>query len=191
MRIIDTFLKVLIEEQIIEEKDYDLYYYCADIIFSGMLFYSFIFAIAFVTGQVDITIAYYVGFFAIRYTGGGYHASSSKKCFALSVSVYFVSMVLIYIISKTMCREVMIGVLLGWEFIVWKFAPVDHSNKKFSAQEYIYYKQKSRVFSVVISVLVFIIWKKNFLLACAINVGALVAALSIFVVHTRKEGNRC
>lgn len=187
MSFIENMLDELVKEQIIEIDEYDLYYYCFDSLFSGIFFYSMILFSAVLLDKIDITIMYYIGFSFIRYTSGGYHASTQIKCFILSFIVYFCSISLISSKLVLMPPEILTGTLLCAAVLIWKFAPVDHPNKRFSAKEKIIYQKKSRIAIVVVIIIVSWSLKSgNIPFAWAIGIGAITATFSVSITYIKR-----
>lgn len=181
MRFIDNILQTFIAENVITQEEYELYYYCFDIIFSKLIFYSVILGLALILRQVGVTIAYYSGFSAIRYTSGGYHADSPEKCFFLSIMIYLFSIGLIHIVPETIIPEILLGTFLLTFILIWRFAPVDHPNKRFSPREKICYQKKSRGAAIICILLATVLWHFSMLYSWAIAVGCITAAFSVAV----------
>lgn len=181
MKLVETIVRTFITNNLIKQDEYELYCYCFDIVFSKIFFIGMIFSIALLLGQVSVTVAYYVGFSAIRYTSGGYHADSPEVCFMLSIAVYLGSLGLIHIIPVATNPEVLLGMFLLAAVLILRFAPVAHPNKPFSPREKYEYQKKSRVAIISCILAAAILWGANPLLSWAVTVGCSTAAVSVAV----------
>lgn len=191
MKLVEQILDLYIAEDVIKQTEYELYYYCFDTLFSELLYDILILGIAFILGQVNVTIAYYIGFSVIRYTSGGYHAESPEKCFLLSIVVYFCSLGLIHIVPVSIYPEILISTLLLAFFLIWWFAPVDHPNKRFSAREKLSYRRKSQV-AIIISIVIAIVLLNSYsLISWAITVGVVTAAISVAIAQMKGRKRIC
>lgn len=179
MKLVENIMHIFITNGMIKSEDYEVYYYCFDIVLSKIFYICIIISIAFLLGQVSITAAYYTGFSAIRYTSGGYHANSPKTCFLLSIAVYLGGLGLIHIVPVTANPEILSGTLLLAVLLVFLFAPVAHPNKPFSPREKDAYQKKSRIAIIGCVVLTAILWPYNPLLSWAVTVGCSTAAGSV------------
>lgn len=182
-------LNSFIEAGILQKEEYTLYYYCLDALLSKAFFIIAILGLALFLDKVSIMIAYYFGFLLIRYTNGGYHANSPISCFILSIGIYLGALGLTDIMSIESHPEILSVTLFCVIFIVWRFAPVDHPNKRFSPEEKLAYRKKGRITVVCCVILAIILWLLNNRLGWAFIIGIAVAALSIVAaVKKRKEG---
>lgn len=189
MKIVEIVLNDFIENNILKEEEYELYYYCFDILFSKFFFLSILLIIAFVINQVNVTMAYYVAFSVIRYTSGGYHANSPGICFALSIAIYLVCIGLINIVPIAIYPGILFGTLWLAFILILKYAPVDHPNKKFSPREKNCYQMKSRMAIVCCALIALLFWDHNCKLSWAIALGCMVSAISIAIAKMKvKEG---
>jgi len=181
MKFVEDILDDCIVADMIKQDEYDLYYYCFYIFFSKIFFSSIIVLFAILSNQFPVTIAYYIGFLAIRYTSGGYHANSPKMCLLLSISVYLVCLKVIHLVPIVMYPEIMFLTLLLTISLIIRFAPVDHPNKRFSAQEKYDYQKKSRKAIMISMLMVIVFWKIQPLYSWAITVGCLTAAFFVTI----------
>ena len=181
MKITEKIVCDFIENGVIKQEEYALYYYCFDVVFSQLFFCIVLLSISLILHQVEVTIAYYIGFSVIRYTSGGYHAKSQRRCFWLSILNYMFCLGLINIIPRTMYPGFLFGTLLIDFFLIWKFAPVDHPNKRFSLQEVYCYRKRSRVAISGIMLSIFFLWKLMPLFSLAFVVGCMSATISVVV----------
>ena len=191
MILINQIVNSCIKNKLIEEDEYELYYYCFESLIFKIVFDSFILSLAIYMDCLISTIFYYIGFGCIRYTGGGYHAKTSWGCVILSIGIYLINMFLVKLFFKLGCYELLIILIFTAICLVWSFAPVDHPNRRFSKSEKIKFRKRSRWISGTGALISFGLWKLSPTLSWAISLGILTAAFSIAVAKHSKEVNIC
>lgn len=181
MKITEKVVYDFLENGLIRQEEYALYYYCFDTIFSNFFYYTILLFISILLNQVEVTIAYYVGFLAIRYTSGGYHVDSQRICFLLSIMNYVCCLGLIHMVLKVISSSILFGMLLINFFLIWKFAPVDHPNKRFSLQEEYSYRKKSKIAIGSLIIIIFVLWNLMPLFGWAMAVGCMSATTFVMI----------
>lgn len=86
------------EQGIIQEEDIDKCQYGLDIFISSVLEVASILIIAAVVGNFFDTLIFFAAFIPLRVYAGGYHANTKLRCYLVSLSVYGIFTVAIYVL---------------------------------------------------------------------------------------------
>jgi len=78
---------MLNDNRYVDEAERDIYLYGLTLLKQKMLYGLVIFALAVLIGSVKETLMFYIIYTALRKFAGGYHASTKKGCFAVTVSI--------------------------------------------------------------------------------------------------------
>ena len=143
-KLIGKLVDIFIQEQIIKASEREVYCYCFETIFSRIYFYGTILLIAFLTGNVKLTLAYYLGFLSVRFTAGGYHAHTRLRCYIMSILIYLFNLSLINFTPEKYQAGLCVVVYIIALPLIYALAPVDHVNRPFSAEERAKLKIRSR-----------------------------------------------
>lgn len=134
-KLTDDVAKILAENDYINFDDTELYAYGLRMfIFTvGQLLLMLLIALIF--GKLPEVIIYLCLFIPVRIFGGGYHAGSRPKCFALSMGVLGVVIAWLHLIPHSLCRSLGLATCALAGIAVFAFAPVAHKNKPLSQRE--------------------------------------------------------
>lgn len=185
----DTIVHLLISENIISEREKDVYMYCVQTFLFQGITYGIILLLANCFDVVALTIAYYVGFLPIRYVAGGYHASNHVRCLLLTISVYVLAVIMCLLITRTFIYPVLVSnLIISSVLIIWA-APVDHKNRPFSPREKDRFRRRSYIITIVIIVLSLVVLTISVKMSVAMSLGTLSAACSLVAgsIQRRKE----
>ena len=135
-----------LKNDIIEEKDTDVYIYGLKLIISSLLGVSIILFSGIILERFMDSIIFLICFMLLRQYSGGYHANSYFKC-----NLYFISIFLMtecaVIFTPENFRGVLSFVMFCTSFIILlKFAPVDNKYKRLSNP----HKKKNKRVSIII-----------------------------------------
>lgn len=141
----------LIQKNVIDEDDRDVYEYGFHSIYSRVVNLTFVLVVSIWLNQLAQTIVYHIAFSIMRSVAGGFHANTRLKCFLISMSIWLSSLWainnVVYPVFLTL-----IPVLL-----VWVLAPVEHYNNPLSDKKRNKMKFMSRFFSIILFAIIFVI----------------------------------
>lgn len=145
----DYFLK----NNIIEEKDTDIYIYGSKLIISSLLGVLIIWLSGTILEKFTDSIIFLICFMLLRQYSGGYHADSYFKC-----NLYFIITFLIVEVTVIFTQENFKGFLSAAMFctsfvILLKFAPLDNKYKRLSESQ----KRKNKRISIKIFTVLLVI----------------------------------
>ena len=126
-------LNYLIIHGLIDENEYEIFDYCFQIIFSALFSSVFILMWAILFKQVINTLLFFIGFFFCRTFSGGFHANNQTTCFLLT-QIIFLSFIL----------------------IITYYEIQRNINKPFNKNEIKRFRFQSRLFLMIITLIVII-----------------------------------
>lgn len=180
-----------IQNNFLNEKEYDVYVYYIDSLLAKVFFYTEIVLVAIILCMLPETISYYWGFSTIRYTAGGFHAKTDKACAIISWITYFSSMIVIKNVSHLMPVTLMMAcslvLLLFSLVIVLGYAPIEHINKPVPPSKKARMKKYCVNFQeihILITVLFFI--QHGYIYAFSLALGDALAALALLIAYYQK-----
>ncbi len=148
-RLSEYLTGLLIEVGSIEKKDKNLYRYGIEIIMVMALNIVTVIIIGYAMGMFLECVIFLLLFIPLRSYAGGYHNSSSIKCYFLSCFIIISSL----IGMKHICVEVKhfyVFVIICIPCLyIWKVAPIENINKPMSAEELKKNRQRTRILVLV------------------------------------------
>lgn len=141
-RISRNIVSRLIDCEVIEEADRELYEYAAFNKIFGTLPFFVIIPFALLTGRIINAVILITVFLYIRTYAGGFHARTPIQCFLGSCTVMTGAIYLTQILDNNICISVIVlisGVLMSI------LSPVESENKRLESDEKIRYRRKSRI----------------------------------------------
>lgn len=98
----------------------------------------------------------------LRKYGGGYHATTRRKCFILSNLTLIVSLILIKLAEnyQVMILPVWSAALISVIYAL-VFAPIDTPNKQFDKDEFRLYGKRSKIITVTLMIISVLFWLLN------------------------------
>lgn len=141
-KLTDKFILTLINRNIIEEEDKEIYSYGFNQILFIMLNFITILIIGILFNMLFETIIFIITYIPIRIYTGGYHARTQTKCYIFSV---FMLILALYIIKLKLMSNILIIILLSITFsiIILSLAPVEDKNKILDEKEIKIYKKRA------------------------------------------------
>lgn len=157
-----------------EQTEYDIYKYGFTLIIEIFLVTIVSVILAFIMGKFKQCVVFFLTFIPLRKYGGGYHLSSFKKCFLLSVIAY--EIVLLTTTYVKLNFYLMIGnyIILSLLF----FMGPAFNNTNFDNVKKIKYKNKYRLLLLIIGIIFMIMYKNCNLNAVVIFLALLLSAIS-------------
>lgn len=144
-------MKILIDNNIIKETEYEIIHYGLSGIFSTFCGFITTFLIGFFFNCLLESIYFTIIFFFLRIYAGGYHAEPPTKCYFISVGISFFNFA---IVEKISWNPFFLTVLLIISsIIIFIMAPVDNINKSLNLVEKKIYQEKSRIIVSILMVL--------------------------------------
>lgn len=172
----------MVKNKIIDESKYDVYAYGLELLIAYVCYFIIFYLLAFLTGTFWESTFFCVGFMILRKFGGGFHASTYLKCHALFAANHLLFIALIRFMPAYLYNALLFLIPLIAAEIIWAFAPVEHENRPFNSNEYLIFRKRSRIYSVVIILIAAVFFRFSSLrqLLMSYLLGVFSAALSIF-----------
>ena len=151
----ETIASFFVQKQFITKEQLTVYTYCFEFLLSILLFWTSIFLLAWVTNSIIPTLFYYVTFYIFRTAIGGYHAKTHLRCYILSMltfSLFLIISHVLQIFSVHMFFTLPL-LILSW-ILILRYAPIEHSNRLFTSQEYLKFRKRSRILLAAFSVVI-------------------------------------
>ncbi len=130
-RIVDTIITFLINNNAIKTSDKEVYKYCIEYIGETLFYWFCIFFIGVVSDKFIDTIIFAIMFCILRSCAGGFHASTPRICFLISLAVYGIVVFGFPFIPIMNNRDIFIFILINYILILC-MSPVDNVNKRLS-----------------------------------------------------------
>jgi len=137
-----------IKQKIILEEDREVYEYSFEILFSTMLGFITMTAIAVITDTIFYTLFYLIGFIPLRVVAGGYHAKNHFLCFIILIITYSLFLFTFLIPLEHMIFLLTIGTLAS-VVLVFILAPSEDQNNPISMSNVARLKKKSRIIILI------------------------------------------
>jgi len=141
-----------IRNEIIADKDYEVYIYSFEILLSTLLNFVAMCVIAITTKTVSETLVYLLAFIPLRQLVGGYHARNHIRCFLLLIMSYMGFLLIINFLSVNYGSYVIIVSILISNILVFLLAPIADANKPLTNEEIKGFKVKSRIAIIIYSI---------------------------------------
>lgn len=171
-------LKKLLENNIINEEDAEVYEYGLILLIGTLLKIIGFAAVGLITGYMKEIVVFLIFFSGLRIQAGGYHAKSVLNCFLgslalIGIAIFFVKLIPEYYQPLFIIISLLISVIL-----VFIFSPCENENRPLSENERILYRKRSILTLIVASAVI---------LACLIIGGrevlyyASIASIGLFL----------
>ncbi|MGN0437078.1 MAG: accessory gene regulator ArgB-like protein [Lachnospiraceae bacterium] len=173
------FVEDMVSNGIIEKEDTELYCFGIDALKTYVGAVIMTLGIGLLLGSFWESLVFLICFKLLRGETGGYHASSSKKCFFLSIIMLIGSLVTIKLFSNLVPFWLFVVCLLLVTFVVFQYAPLPDENKPINEKERIYHRKRARLFVILESVLALVLFDKLRNYAVTIMMVELAVGLSL------------
>jgi accessory gene regulator B len=180
MKILDEFVEILINNDIIDNEEKCIYEYglkqgvlmlinLVTIIIVGIFFSMIIESVVF-------TFAY----IPLRTYAGGYHAKNQLLCYFFSIGMIIVALLGIKIINLF---SIVSGVIIMISFIsIYIFSPVEDHNKLLSEKEKVIYRKKSiRIFIIEFAILLMLMTFRQYKIVNSIVMAQVFVAVMVVI----------
>ena len=129
-KVIDHFERRMMAGNVISKDETAVVRYGLEVFFISFLELAAIFVLAAFVGNLASTVCFFLAFIPLRLFAGGFHASTRLRCFVLSLSVYCVFTVIMQMIPTSWYTKLVYGLLLVTGYIIWRFSPSIHRNRR-------------------------------------------------------------
>lgn len=151
---------ILEKQGIIQSNSREVYEYGLRQLFMSLLNIVTMLLIGAAMGMIFQTIIFTVSYIPLRSYAGGYHASSPKRCWAVSAIMLFGNLFFLRLFPKKFYVYLTILSLIAGIFIIF-LSPVDDANKQLDAKEISVYKLRTILtISIELTILIFLFVKK-------------------------------
>ncbi|MCL2250176.1 MAG: accessory gene regulator B family protein [Oscillospiraceae bacterium] len=182
-----------IEKNIIADEDREVYEYSFEVLFSTAFSILMVAMIAVLTGNIVYTILYLTGFIPLRRVAGGFHAKNHFRCFLTLIVAYGSFLVTITVIQEDYIPFAIISCLIVSVLLVFRYAPVEDTNKAISAEDKVRLRKISRITISLLAGIISVIsiFLPDIRLAFAAAIGIFTVAVSLPANHIKmKQMNR-
>lgn len=138
----------------VNQEERELYIYGIFIFISHLMYLVLAFIFGCLFKLVGESIAFYISFQAIRRNAGGYHASTETRCEILSTLSIFTSIFIIKLSYLYDFQIIILSITLISILIIFFLCPLDTPVKPLSKKEQIYFRKKSRIVLLILSLLI-------------------------------------
>ena len=142
----------------IEPEEKDLYMYAFSLLISSTYTWGTFILLGLFFDSLIAAICYMLFFIPLRIFCGGYHRESYCKCYTSSLFLFLT----VFFISKVpFLEKINLGLLIALPFtiwFIWKFAPLEDSNKPLNNYEITKYSKISKSVLSIDVTIVFLIW---------------------------------
>lgn len=135
-----------LENNIIQEKEIEIYMYGLKLIISSFLGISIILFIGIMLGRFTESIVFLFCFITLRQYSGGYHADSYFKCNLYFITTFLITEASVIFTQENYIDFLSVGMFCTSLVILLIFAPVDNKNKRLSQSQ----KLKNKKISLII-----------------------------------------
>lgn len=131
----DLWVKTLLENGRIEEKDRAIYHYSVEVLIEKIMGMSLIILLSIWFGVLGETVLFLLFFSAVRRHAGGFHAETFEMCFLGTIGIYVVYAKLIYsFLAKHMNINIALTII-AW-IVILVIGAVNHPNMGWSKREH-------------------------------------------------------
>lgn len=157
-RIANWITNRFIEKNIIEQEKQPIYAYGFEVLISNTIYTLIFLGLALLTQTFFESIVFWIGFFIVRTTSGGYHAPSYMACHIMFAANHILFVFLLTLFTFYPFAPINIALMVACCITIFFFAPVDHPNKRFTSKEFRKFKSRSRIYSIVILTLTVVLY---------------------------------
>lgn len=175
-----------LEKKDIITNDQAIYQYGFEALISSITGTLILLIIGFITNNLKNAIIYELLFTLLRRHTGGYHCKTHFRCIFMYNSIFVFIIFVQKYINVTLI--VMIIILLCINVILWIFTPVKNINKQTTSLTYTRNKKQTKLYSFVISMIIFILYIINLNYYKIIFLTFII--ITLLVLIGRKENER-
>lgn len=174
----------------ISEEKANVYAYGFEILISTIV-YTIIFLItAAITNTLLESILFWFGFFIVRTIAGGYHAKTYTFCHILFLLNHIAFIAILKLIPSNAITVLVLCLTLTSAICLFKYAPVDHPNKRFTKNEKKKFRASSLAYAfltLIIITLAFVFHFQNEALFLGYSIGTFSATFSVVIAKIMRQ----
>lgn len=175
----------LIDLEIVDEEDRELYVFGVREFFSLLCSFSLILVIGVLMNLVLESTVFTCAYLPVRIYAGGYHAPTQGRCYVLSLAMVVIALLVIG--HADIPGDVSMMVIVISSIFIYVLSPSEHKNKPLSETERRVYKQRVGKILIVLDAISCIVMAMTFekiVLSVAV---ALLMLLEIMILTLKKE----
>lgn len=157
-KIANYIAREMLKHSVIDKEKLDIYVYGFELMIAYFFYIIGLLIVAIASKTTFESVAFCVGFALVRKYSGGYHACNYLRCQFLFILNQLMFVIAIKLIPLPIYKYLILFMILTYVIFIWVFAPVDNINKRFNSNEYVYFKNASRICSIIIAVSSVMIW---------------------------------
>lgn len=185
-RISSRIVRILLRNNIIEANDDEIYHYGFEMILSTAVMLLIVLACGFIFEEMLSSIVFFIMFALVRSSSGGYHADTHFKCnmmytINLAIVLFWIKFAPPY---YSISGHIMF--LLMYLLMVYRFSPVENSNKPLDSFQKKRHKALCIIYGLILSAVSLVLWfgfnqvKYAVLIASTLISVSLAMAVEIF-----------
>ncbi len=186
---ISSFLtELLYRDGIIEEDKVESCIYGIQITMANIINFVIAFGIGILTKSLAEITLFYIVFVSLRFFCGGYHAKSYGRCFSLFAFTCLAYLAMLYGIAAYVGNALWLlaGAIIFLGMCIFGKAPIEHTNRPFTAKERKLFRKRSIQLFLIWSVVGMILWIRQLEYLSA----GLVCVFFIISIYMLIEGGR-
>lgn len=156
MKVINNFTEFLVKNNIIEEKQREIYAYGLSQLIVYLYNFLTVIVIGLIFGMVWQSIAFTAFYMMIRPYAGGYHARTPQMCYVYSLIMIIAVLFLIKIIPLNGLLYLLIYAISS--IIILKLSPVEDENKPLDNIEKVVFRKRAIKSHIILSLCCLIFW---------------------------------
>lgn len=177
-----SLVRLLEKHYKISHEERSIYIYGFELLLSTLSSMTSILIMSLLINKISYAISFFVVFFVLRLFSGGYHANTYLKCF-ITTNTIFISTILLTKLSLLFQVEwIMPTLVIISTVIIWLFSPIKNQNHPCSEKTYIKNKKRSRILSLLYSIVFFYIYYFTSLKEIAIHSAWSLIIVSIMII---------
>lgn len=168
----------LVALEVIDQKDMAIYRYGLEVLLLSLLELTSILLLAFIVGNFIETLVYFMVFIPLRVFAGGYHASTRLRCYLLSLIVYGIFTILLYMSPLPLQSMLSTGIAFLSSVIICLITPVDLNARACSETERAVILKNIRII-LIFDLVAFVVcwWLRMNMMIFIISLGLLTEGL--------------
>jgi accessory gene regulator B len=176
----------MLQRGVISGDMFDIYVYGFELVLSFLFSVAVMLFVGIVTNRILHTVLFLLVFITLRSFTGGYHANTYGVCFAVTISVFIVTILLAEYIN--ICWWYYLLLLSVGLPLIYIFAPIEHHNKPLETNDKARCKMISTILFLSFNIVGMVFTKVNATLSPVIFFTLVFDLFLLFVKS--KEGGR-
>lgn len=172
----------LICNEIIKEKEYDLYLYAFETLIAFVINIIVILVVGCIFDRFLETILFLVFYCPIRQFSGGYHAENYKRCLLVFISLYICNIYFLNILILKELNSIIIFFMIISYIGIYICAPLEHRYNPLSKKEIYNYKKIVMYLISVVSLISTIGINIDLIHDCSVYLASVIILIFIMIV---------